>query len=86
MPLTTDPSGAFVVEQFEGVKFAMFDEKKRVLCRASWEGLQDRAAQDHADQRDVGGTFKKYRTKIENVASEHYDRGEANPLVRSGEF
>jgi hypothetical protein len=86
MPLTPDPSGQFLVDGYVGVKFAMFDGKKRVLCRASWEGLQDRAALDHTNQSDVRGTFERCRTKIEAVASDHYDRGEANPLVRSGEF
>jgi hypothetical protein len=86
MPLTPDPSGDFRVEGYMGVKFAMWDGKHRVLCTVSWEGLQDRAVLDHADQDDVGATFKKHRAKIEKVASNHYDDGEINPVVRTGEF
>jgi hypothetical protein len=86
MPLTPDPSGEFLVDQFVGVRFAMFDDKTRVLCRASWEGMQDRAALDRVDQNDVRGTFERHRSAIEKVASNHYDSGEANPVVRSGEF
>jgi hypothetical protein len=86
MPLTPDPSQEVYIDGFVGAKFAMFDGKKRVLCQASWEGLQDRAALDHTEQSDVRGTFEKYRTKIEKVASDHYDSGESNPMVRSGEY
>ena len=86
MPLTPDPSGGFQVESYVGVKFAMFDGKERIVCTASWEGLQERAAADHADQDDVGATFNKYSAKIEKLASNHYDAGEANPVVRTGEF
>jgi Protein of unknown function (DUF1488) len=86
MPLTPDPSREFVVSQFDPVKFAMFHGKKRVLCSASWESLQDRAALDGTNQADVGGTFQRHRSEIERIASQHYDRGETLPLVRTGEF
>lgn len=86
MPLTPDPSGEIYVDGFVGVKFAMFDGKKRVVCRASWEGLQDRAALDHTSQSDVTGTFERHRSKIEEVASGHYDRGDQSPVVLSGQF
>jgi len=86
MPLMPDPSGDFRVERYIGVKFAMFDGEKRVLCTASWEVLQDRAALDHADQDDVGAIFKKHRTAIETVATAHCDGGETNPVVRTGQF
>jgi Protein of unknown function (DUF1488) len=86
MPLTPDPSGTFQVDGFVGVKFAMFDGQIRVLCLATWESLQDRAALDGTDQRDLAGTFERHRGAIEAVASNHYDRGEADPLIRSGEF
>jgi hypothetical protein len=86
MPLTPDPSKQFEIERFVGVEFAMFDGKKRVVCRVSWAALQDRAALDKTDQSDVGGTFQKHRAEIEKVASTHYDSGERNPRVRSGEF
>ena len=86
MPLTSDPSGDFRVEGHMGVKFAMFDGKQRVLCTVSWEGLRDRAVLDHADQDDMGATFKKHRERIEAVASRHYDGGDDRPVVRTGEF
>ena len=86
MPLTPDPSKAIEIDRFVAVRFAMFDGKKRVVCRVSWAALQDRAALDKTDQSDVGGTFQKHRAEIEKVASDHYDRGELNPLVESGEF
>ena len=86
MPLTPDPSKAIEIDRFVAVRFAMFDGKKRVSCRARWAALQDRAALDQTDQNDVRGTFEKYRAEIEKVASDRYDRGELNPLVESGEF
>jgi hypothetical protein len=86
MILTPDPSREVYIDGFVGAKFAMFDGKKRVLCQASWESLQDRAARDRTDQSDVRGTFEKHRTTIEKVASDHYDRGESNPVVRSGDY
>jgi len=86
MPLTPDPSKAIEIDRFVAVRFAMFDGEKRVVCRVRWKGLQDRAALDQTDQRDVRGTFEKYRAEIEKVASDHYDRGALNPLVESGEF
>src|SRR5262245_32071273 len=42
------------------------------------------AALDGTDQRDLSGTFERHREAIEGVASNHYERGEANPLIRSG--
>jgi hypothetical protein len=81
--LTPDPSKAIEIESYDGVKFAMFDGKKRVICKASWKALQDRAALDKTNQSDVRGTFEKYRAEIERVASDHYDRGKRIPLVES---
>jgi hypothetical protein len=86
MPLTPDPSKQIQIESFVGVNFAMFDGKKRVVCRAEWKALQNRAALDKTDESDVHGTFQKYRAKIEKIASDHYDGSERFPLVRSGEF
>ena len=65
MPLTPDPSKAIEIDRFVAVRFAMFDGEKRVVCRVRWKGLQDRAALDQTDQRDVRGTFEKYRAEIE---------------------
>jgi hypothetical protein len=86
MPLTPDASKQIEIARFIAVKFAMFDGRKRVICQASWAALQDRAALDKTDQSNVRGTFEKYRAEIERVASDHYDGGEQNPSVRSGEF
>jgi hypothetical protein len=85
MPLSPDPSGEIYIDGFVGVKFPMYDGKRRVVCQVSWDALQDRAALDKTNQNDVRGTFEVYRNKIEAIASDHYDRGEQNPLVRSGE-
>ena len=59
MPLSPDPSGLFQIIGFVGINFAMYDEPSRVLCRVSWEALQDRAALDRTDQNDVSGTFDR---------------------------
>jgi Protein of unknown function (DUF1488) len=83
MPLKPDPSKAIEIDGFVAVKFAMFDGGKRVICKASWIALQDRAALDKTDESDVRGTFEKYRAQIEKVASDRYDGGERNPLVDS---
>jgi hypothetical protein len=86
MPLTSDPSREIYVALFVGVKFAMFDQQKRVICQVSWEGLRERAARDNTDQDDLRGTFEKHRATIERAASDLYDRGERNPLVQFAQF
>ncbi|ULK98865.1 DUF1488 family protein [Bradyrhizobium sp. I71] len=83
MPLITDPSRDSELRPFEGIAFAMFDLNHRVLCFVTWAALLDRAAKDGTRQTDVRGTFDRYRWKIEKIASENYDRGEAKPVVRT---
>ncbi|TGN90903.1 DUF1488 family protein [Bradyrhizobium yuanmingense] len=83
MPLTTDPSRDIELSLFEGIAFAMFNREHRVLCFVTWAALMDRAAKDGTDQKDVKGTFERYRWKIEKIASRNYDEGEASPVVRT---
>jgi hypothetical protein len=86
MPLWLDPSLEFIIDRFDGVRFAMLDKAERVVCRVSLEALQERAARDGSDQTDLGGIFETYRSRIESVASRRYDQGELIPMVRSGDF
>ena len=68
-----------------GVRFAMFDHEKRVICRASYEALTDRAKADGADET-TRETFIRYRERIEQIASTNYDDGEASPVVKSDQL
>lgn len=64
------------------VRFAMFDGEKRVICRASYEALTDRANADR-ESETTRETFMRHRDRIEQIASANYDDGEALPVVKS---
>jgi hypothetical protein len=65
-----------------GVRFVMFDGQKRVICRASYEALTDRAKADGAHET-TRETFMRCRPRIIQIASANYDNGEASPVVKS---
>jgi hypothetical protein len=65
-----------------GVRFAMFDGDKRVVCRVSYEALTDRASIDRITETPHE-TFMRFRDRIEQIASSNYDQGEKSPLVAS---
>jgi hypothetical protein len=68
-----------------GVRFAMYDGQKQVICTVSYEALGDRARADGA-RETTRETFVRCRSRIEQIASENYDSGEASPLVKSHEL
>jgi hypothetical protein len=68
-----------------GVRFAMFDHEKQVICRVSYEALTDRAKADGINET-TRETFMRHRDRIEQIASTNYDAGEAAPLVKSHEL
>ena len=63
-------------EKFVGVTFAMLDDKniKRVICRATYEALCDRAAKD-VNGDDWLRAWHTHERNIEIIASANYDAG-----------
>jgi hypothetical protein len=68
-----------------GVRFTMFYGETRVICRASYEALTDRAKADDVSET-TRETFMRYRDRIEEIASANYDDGENPPVVKSHEL
>lgn len=86
MPLLPDPTKETKIETHRGIHFAMFDGKTRIPCLVSWRALNDRAVKDKADERDVKATFERHRELIERVASNNFDAGEREPIVRGDQI
>jgi hypothetical protein len=57
----------------EGVRFAMQDGAKEVLCRVSLEALADRG---NTTGQNAAGVFESCRNEIEQAASAKYDSGQ----------
>ena len=68
-----------------GVRFAMFDREKQVICTVSYEALTDRAKADGINET-TRETFMRHRDRIEQIASRNYDTGETSPVVKSDEL
>jgi Protein of unknown function (DUF1488) len=63
-----------------GVRFAMFDREKRVVCRVSYEALDEASTGSKETPHE---TFIRCRDSIEKIASARYDDCEEAPIVTS---
>jgi hypothetical protein len=79
MPLVRD-SNVSDLEKSIGARFIMVDVEdraKKVICRVTYEALQDRATLDgYVD--DWMRAWREHRKTIERIASLNYDRGQFN--------
>lgn len=85
MPLSPDPKQAKLFIDRIGIDFAMFDGETSVPCRVTWQALRDAGSRSE-EQSDIEITFAHCRGRIEQVASDHYDTGEMQPIVMSRQF
>ena len=81
MPLLSKQDEPFEYDLY-GVAFVMADNDRRVICRATKEALDDRAATCGRFMSAVQA-FERYRSEIEAVASAQYGRGVALPTIAS---
>ena len=68
------------IDLMQGVRFAMYDGPKQVVCRVSYEALTERSRVDGVTET-TRETFMRYRDRIEQIASANYDDGRVSPLV-----
>lgn len=70
----------------EGVDFPMTDGRDRIVFRVSREALDDRASLDGNGHLDHVEAFLLYRQAIELIASNKYDAGDPDRIIRSVEL
>lgn len=80
MPLRSAPSAGIVVDHW-GIRIALFDGNKPVLCAIDWGALADRAIADGDDEGDVCAAYLRHRETIWAIASKNYDAGQEQPIV-----
>jgi hypothetical protein len=68
-----------------GIRFAMFDGERQVICQVTAQALDDLAAEAHASE-SWRETFDRLRDKIGQVASDLYDNGDMFPVVNNSDI
>ena len=80
-------AGEFLTLRFEPltgvVQFEMSDGAEIVHCMATEAALRNRAAMESGSRPDVDSLFRSYWPEIERLAAAQYERGIANPVIRS---
>jgi hypothetical protein len=77
---------AFDADMLEGILFPMTDGKTRIIYRVSYEALQDLASADGDGSLDTIACFERHRTEIEEIASEKFDAGNPERIIRTNEL
>jgi hypothetical protein len=68
------------VELAGGIRWIMMDGLHRIECRVTREAL-DNIEAGNPSQQERTARFERYRSKIEQLASEKYLAGEKRPIV-----
>ena len=81
-------AGEFLTLRFEPltgvVQFEMFDGTEIVHCMVTEAALRNRAAtMESGSGPDVESLLRSYWPEIERLAAAQYERGIANPVIRS---
>ncbi|MFZ4807522.1 MAG: DUF1488 family protein [Hyphomicrobiaceae bacterium] len=77
-------SGRDAIEEIDGYYFAMLaPDGSMVRCKVTAEALQDAMQKYNPTSADCLDVFRQNRAKIEQIASDAYDRGEKPPTVSS---
>ena len=63
-----------------GIRFAMADRNARIICWVSGEAL-DRLEPAMSAPRERALCFERHRHRIEQLAGQKYDAGDASPVV-----
>ena len=61
----------------------MLEDGDLVLCMISECAMRNRARVDVDSEYGVEALFQRYRTEVENIASQQYDCGFKSPIVRA---
>ncbi len=82
--MTLQSSGRHLYEPLLGiVLFEMHDHEAVVHCMVSECALRNRALVDGATEGDTEELFGQYRSEVEEIAAQQYDRGFTNPIIRA---
>jgi uncharacterized protein DUF1488 len=65
------------------IVFEMLDDEGVVQCMVSECALRNRAMVDGVAEGSPEELFDLYRTEVQEIAAEQYDRGLKNPIVRA---
>ena len=65
------------------VLFEMREDGDLVHCMVSECALRNRTRVDGDAEDGVEALFQRYRTEVENIASQQYDCGFKSPMVRA---
>jgi hypothetical protein len=78
---------AFVDEsQLGWLYFDMYDDEEQVFCRVNSDALKIMAQSQSSPNETPRATFERCRERIEQIASDNYDKGEKSPWVKSHEL
>ena len=70
------------VDHGDYIEFVMLDGTKRVPCRVSQEAINDIEGGKPPPQERME-RFNRHRARIEDIARQSYEAGQAMPLVTS---
>jgi hypothetical protein len=73
MPLSPVAQPGTIVEDRDGVLFAMIDAGRTISVLVSRHALEDIDPPEHGDKHIE--RFNEYRSQFEQIASDKYDRG-----------